>query len=209
MGDYYPDDINPIGVVFEVSNGGKSGKIVSLTSEFQQRWGGIQNESENGLPSAADPDNGDIATRDIINGRKNWGNFQSDYVIFEWLYNTVNGGDIDGKWYLPAKNELKSLYAATSGLTYADIKDTWLDDQAMPDFSTQPCINARDAFNTTLTDAGGLGLHQWAWYWTSTEVVTGSDVSNKTAWSVQFDTGVMQSIKIKWDWGRARPIMKF
>lgn len=209
VGDYYPDETNPIGVVFEVSNGGKSGKLVSLTYEFQQRWGGIQNESENGLPAAADTDNGDITTRDIINGRKNWGNFASDYVIFEWMYNTVNGGDIDGKWYLPAKNELKSLYAGTSGLTYADIKDTWLDNQPMPDFNSESCTNARNAFNTKLTDAGGIVLHQWAWYWTSTEVVTGSDVPNKTAWSVQFDTGVMQSIKIKWDWGRARPIMKF
>lgn len=211
VGDYYPNATNPIGVVFEISNGGKGGKIVSLKSEYSQRWGGIQNESENGLPTVADPDNGDIATRDLINGRKSWGNFTDggDYAIFYWLYNAVNGGDINGKWYFPAKNELKSLYAGASGLTYADIKDTWHDNAAMPNFNSQAYADARDAFNTKLTDAGGEWLHPWAWYWTSTEVVTGGDVPNKTAWSVQFDTGVMQSLKIKWDHGRARPIMKF
>lgn len=210
VGDYYPDAANPIGVVFEISNRGSNGKIVSLTQEFQQRWGGIQNESENGLPSIANPDNGDVATRDLINGRKSWGNFESDYVIFHWVHNEVNNKDINGKWYIPSKNELKSLYAASSGLTYADIEATWLDDQPMPNFDTQACKDARDAFNNKLTSAAGKWLDPYGWYWTSTEVVTGGEVPNKTAWSVEFAKGgLMDSSKIKWDWGLARPIMKF
>ena len=203
VGDLYPDATNPVGIVFEVSNGGKNGKIASLFLELQNRWGGIQDESTNGIPSVRDADNGKVATMDIINGRRNWGNFTSDYAIFEWLYNTVNGGDINGKWYLPAKNELKSLYAAMSGLTYADIETTWTDNAAMPGYDSQSCVNARDAFNLKITDAGGTWLHPYAWYWTTTEI------DNNTAWSVQFETGVMQSIKIKWDHGKARPIMQF
>jgi Ni/Fe-hydrogenase subunit HybB-like protein len=110
----------------------------------------------------------------------------------------------DGEWYIPSKNELKSLYAAFSGLTYADIEISWTDGNAMPDFDSQTYKDARTAFNLKMTTAGGSILNDTGRYWTSTEFD-----ANK-AWFIRFNTSVLEYNQEKYDtWTRVRPILAF
>lgn len=204
VGDVYPFNGTPAGIVFEVSNGGVNGKVVSLI-EKQNRWGdnNIQ-ESLNGVPAITDADNGKEATRALIEKRKDGGNFASDYAIFSWIYTTVNEGDLDGIWYLPAKNELKSLYAAMNGYTYSDIETSWIDGGVMPHSQEQASIDTRTAFNNKVTTAGGTAFTENGQYWATTEI------SKTVAWSVKIDTGILQNNKAKTDtYGRARLIRTF
>lgn len=204
IGDVYPKDGTPIGIVYEVSNGGKNGKVVSL-KEKQARWGdNTKDESADAVAFIRDNDNGRDATVNLINKRKTAANFVGDYVIFDWLLNEMNAGDVNGAWYIPSKNELKGLYAGISGLTYNDISTTWLDTQAMPNYSSTACNNARTAFNTQVTNAGGTAFNFYGQYWAVTEI------SANVGWSVHFSTSVLQNNKSKGDaFGRARAILAF
>lgn len=203
VGDLYPDAQAPEGVVFAVSDGGKHGKVVSLT-EFKHRWGSFPKvEATDGVPEAANADDGFMATTNLVSVRHTAGNFGSDYAIFHWIYTEMNAGEVQGVWYLPARNELRALLAAISDLDYADIADAWTDDLAMPQFEATQ--SAREAFNGIITAAGGTKLNLWGTYWSSTEI------DANYAWCVKFDTGRMVADKFKYDqWGpTARPIRTF
>lgn len=204
VGDVYPFTGTPIGIVFEVSNGGKNGKVVSLT-EKQHRWGSSpKDEMTDGIEFIRDADNGKDATRNLIRVRKAASNFATDYVVFHWLYTVMNENDESGQWYMPSKNELKSLYAAMSGLTYDDVSTSWIDGAAMPNFNSAEATAARTAFSDKVKAAGGTEFNLGGQYWASTEI------DNQKAWSVHFGTGVLQNSKFKYDeWGRARAILEF
>lgn len=204
VGDVYPKEGTPLGIVYEISNGGKSGKVVSL-KEKQDRWGdNSKDESADGVEFILDIDAGKQATVNLIAKRRSAGNFANDYVIFYWLYNELNEADVDGAWYLPSKNELKALYAGLSGLTYADIETTWTDGQAMPGFDSKACQDARTAFNNAVKAAGGTEFNFYGQYWAVTEI------SSNVVWSVHFQTSVLQTGKSKGDsYGRARAILAF
>ncbi len=204
VGDVYPFTGTPQGIVFEVYNGGKNGKVVSLT-EKQNRWGtSPKDESTDGVALIRDIDDGKSATHSLINVRKSASNFSTDYAVFHWLYSEMNESDVNGQWYIPSKNELRSLYAAISGIAYADIETSWIDGGAMPNLNSTAAIAARTEFNTKLTNAGGVILNLTGQYWASTEI------DNQKVWSVHFQTGILQNSKFKYDtWGRARAIMQF
>ena len=204
VGDVYPFMGTPLGIVFEVSNGGKNGKIVSLM-EKQHRWGtSPKDEFADGVDFVRDADNGKGATQSIVNARKDASNFATDYVIFPWLYTIMNENDANGQWYISSKNELKSLYAAMSGLTYDDVSTSWIDGASMPNFNAAEAIAARTAFNENIKAVGGAEFNLNGQYWTSTEI------DNQKAWSVHFGTGILQNSKFKYDeWGRARGVMEF
>lgn len=203
VGDLYPDAEHAEGVVYEVTEDGKHGKVVSL-DEYKHRWGSYPKvEATDGVPEAVNADDGSKATRNLIAIRHTAGNFATDYAIFHWLHTAKNGSDAEGAWYLPARNELRALLAAASGLIYADIADAWTDDAAMPQLAATQ--SARDAFNAILTGAGGTKLNLWGTYWSATEI------DGEHAWCVKFDTGTMVKDKFKYDeWGpTARPIRAF
>ena len=149
IGDSYPDAENPIGIVFETSNGGRNGKIVSLY------------EPDKMLTWSTETVN--TGATDALNGRKNmnaiaeyiaandqkWSNFPAFERVHDKNEETTDYSDPDAKgiWYLPAMDELKSLY-----LVYNE---------------------DRGGFNTSLTAARGVKLSS-ASYWSSSENVNAS-----------------------------------
>ena len=97
VGDYY-DDGKKQGVVFDVSDDGKHGKIVSLDQK-QLQWSTLSNGSI-GVTSESDGQ----SNTDIVMSRSDYNN----YPAFAWC----RGKGVD--WYLPSKNELLSLYHVKS-----------------------------------------------------------------------------------------------
>lgn len=126
IGDFYPDrkattsdggstwtGIKPLGVVFWLNpSDARHGKAVGM-SETQGRWGASpRNENANGVAGLRDNLSGKAGTRNLIIMRKDEPNFSSNYLIFDWIYRDINNGNTEGKWYLPARNELMNLYRA-------------------------------------------------------------------------------------------------
>lgn len=109
VGDLYPEE-NPEGIIFEIGADGVSAKIFSL-DEKQDRWGDASVlESENGVEGASE-DDGEIFTRNLTAKRQGQGNWaQNGYSLFAWLLETKNGGNAEGGWYMPAKNEALAIY---------------------------------------------------------------------------------------------------
>ena len=120
IGDPYPDATNPIGVVFWLDTTdpnynpatlkGSKGKIVSL-DEMKGTWGCYSYNNNTSPEGASDPDYGAQNTKKVIDNMLTPGNLPDDgsiniYVSFNWIYNTKNNKDINGRWYLPARNEL-------------------------------------------------------------------------------------------------------
>lgn len=105
LGDAYPHPALAIGVVYEISNGGKNGKIVSL-DEKNNRWG------NDGVTTATDGANGLVNMRAIFNISPTFASYES----FAWVHAKNNVGETysnpiaKGVWYLPARNELSVLY---------------------------------------------------------------------------------------------------
>lgn len=92
IGDLYPDALNPIGVVCQISNNGVNGKIISLEESFLQ-WSttGIFNTDEKAY------DHNDGTKNNLGNG-----------PYGKWVTSLGNG------WYGPAKNELTFSSATIS-----------------------------------------------------------------------------------------------
>ena len=95
VGDYYDDGVKQ-GVVFDVWDGGRHGKIVSL-DQAELLWSNVDV-----LVGAVSEDDGNVNT-DKIMSLANSG----EYPAFEWCRS--KGKD----WYLPAINELKLLLLNT------------------------------------------------------------------------------------------------
>lgn len=124
VGDYYNKD-GKEGVVFWVDETGRHGKIVSMTeSSSGLQWSSDKYERKR-LIGAVSETNG-------AENMKVYG-LESKYPAFKWCLDLGKG------WYLPAINELKTLY-----------------------------LN-RDAVNRTLEQKGGKKLGDVRWYWSSTE----------------------------------------
>lgn len=94
VGDYY-DDGKKQGVVFDVSDDGKHGKIISL-NVTALRWCSKLVSKSIGVTSKSDGQ----SNTDIVMSRSNYKN----YPAFAWC--REQGED----WYLPSQNELLSLY---------------------------------------------------------------------------------------------------
>jgi hypothetical protein len=111
VGDYY--NVSGVtGIVFEVSNKGKNGTIVSL-DEARLAWAlDIALEETN----ARDMDNG-MNNMNTIKGISGW---RSKYPAFVWC-DGKNTNGVTG-WYYPAINELKSLYYSWNAIEDALLK---------------------------------------------------------------------------------------
>ena len=94
-GDYYDDGVKQ-GVVFDVWDGGRHGKIVSL-DQAELLWSNVDV-----LVGAVSEDDGNVNTDKIMSLAN-----KDEYPAFEWCRS--KGRD----WYLPAINELKLLLLNT------------------------------------------------------------------------------------------------
>lgn len=143
IGDAYPHTGPAVGIVYWIdpTSNGKHGRVVGL-KEITGRWGVYGKDESPDVTGIRSFDDGKTATRNLIAARKDATNFTTDYFIFNWIYQTMNNGNIDGVWYLPAMAELSILYSA---------------------YNTN-----RGDFNDRLNAAGGDGLGDY-YYWSSSE----------------------------------------
>ncbi|MCC8173758.1 MAG: fimbrillin family protein [Odoribacter sp.] len=151
IGDYYPNAENPIGVVFwlDSEEDGKSatGKIVSLQQGigmWGKTWGtypDMYTEADLGVIGINSTEDGEEGTRNLISMRYTDEEFAEKYKAFAWIYN-LNENNLEGRWYMPAKEELQVL------------KD-WYEGN-------------KEVCNNLLTTVGGTGISKGN-YWTSTE----------------------------------------
>ena len=126
IGDYYNRD-GKQGVVFEVSDGGHHGKIVSL-DQTMLPWCTKEQYNRRIVVGASNTTDGKANT-DRVLARSD----SEAYPAFVWCRD--KGRD----WYLPAEDELESIYAA------------------------------EEKINVTLERLGKMKLDEILWYWSSTE----------------------------------------
>ena len=108
VGDYYKEN-GKEGVVFEVSDGGRHGKIVSL-DQAEKPWDARVKRS---LISYSRSSGEKIYTNDVndgmVNSKKVYGRLDKIYFdAFMWCQEKGDG------WYLPAVNEIRSIYSNAS-----------------------------------------------------------------------------------------------
>ena len=126
IGDYYNEN-GKKGVVFEVSDDGRHGKIVSLDMAAGEWCTKEQYDREIVVGASSETDG--KANTDRVMARSD----SEAYPAFVWCRD--KGRD----WYLPAKDELESIYAA------------------------------KEKINVTLERLGMRKLGKTLWYWSSTE----------------------------------------
>ncbi len=101
VGDYYNEN-GKEGVVFEVSADGRSGKIVSMKQSAKKLQWASDSAEQKRLIGANSETNGaynyNMAKVKAIYG------WQSKYPAFKWC------ADLGEGWYLPAKEELRTIY---------------------------------------------------------------------------------------------------
>ncbi|MCD7937906.1 MAG: fimbrillin family protein [Tannerellaceae bacterium] len=180
VGDPYPHVGPVIGIVYEVRNGGKNGKVVSL-DEFQGVWSDHFSDVD-----AGDPENGlknMRAVADYIQTNsegRNWANFP----VFSWVHakNAGNeeytGENVTGVWYLPAIEEaliLNEVYQSNVSV-----------------------------FNNWLTAAGGTAITNGAPYWASTSL----SINYAYLWTMSNGTTTSSANKT-YTGNRARCVLAF
>ena len=95
VGDYYNDGKKE-GIVFQVSNGGYCGKIVSLEKQHC-RWSNKNESGFDGLDGAA-----------VMAKVRSLPEWEVNYPVFAWC------ASLGDDWYLPESNELKALFSQRS-----------------------------------------------------------------------------------------------
>lgn len=141
VGDVYPYKGTPVGVVYEISNAGKHGKIVSL-DEGVAYWGAI-----NTVTNATSGSDGLTNMKTVFEYN---GNSFANYDVFSWVNVKNSAGTIYNSgatkiWYIPSFDELGALHNSCK----ADIT----------------------IFNNRLLSAGGREIETsiYPYYWSSTE----------------------------------------
>ena len=98
VGDYYNDGVRE-GVVFEVSADGQHGKIVSMKQSAEKiEWTSVE---EHNLLIGADSKTNGAYNMIKVKSIPDWRN---KYPAFKWC------ADLGDGWYLPAKEELLTIY---------------------------------------------------------------------------------------------------
>ena len=128
VGDYYPHVGRVQGVVFEVTHGGTHGKMVSLDEGTDLQW-----SSQYITTSATSRYNGQACTNTIKMYKQNNPTSTVTFPAFEWCI--AKGA----RWWLPAKEELESLY------------------------------KQKTIVNTALKNINGAMELSNSWYWSSSE----------------------------------------
>ncbi len=212
IGDYYPDPkvkfsapgtvskgTMPIGVVFWIDpassqDGGKTGMAGMIVSLAEENTDGKGIKWDDGWDinvyhtEATDMNSGSANMATVANyiatNNKSWNNFPA----FNWVVTKMNGqtdyNATRDRWYLPAKNELKMLYAGFSGKVYESLPE-WIDGANMAGYDDAGSVEARNVFNQAIVAAGGAPLETSSdpYYWSSVEDY---DV---LAWVVNFQNG--------------------
>ena len=104
VGDYYNEN-GKEGIVFEVWDGGRHGKIVSLNeTETEVAWEPRvkyeDGQNKNGTMTYADSESDGKANTDKLMSRSD----SHYFLAAKWCR------DKGARWYLPAKNELEAIY---------------------------------------------------------------------------------------------------
>lgn len=187
VGDYWPNAANPEGIVFWVKPGslGTQGKVVGLGETYVSKWGPDNDEEAGGVTDIRSLTDGATAMKSIIAKYKSSGTFATNYPAFYYIYNTVNSSNENGVWYLPARDELKMLFAGYSGKVYESIVN-WTSG-SIPDYDSQECKDARTIFNAKLKvkgmAIGDSGNSVAEWYLSS------SEISSTRSYSFTFEEG--------------------
>lgn len=98
VGDYYNDGMKE-GIVFEVTSGGKKGKIMSLNQSPLLPWT-VCKADVSRLIGTNSADDGRY-NQSVVEAIEDW---QWKYPAFDWCAQLGEG------WYLPSKEELQSIY---------------------------------------------------------------------------------------------------
>ena len=117
VGDYYNDGTKE-GVVFDVWDNGNSGKIVSMmqpTGTLQ--WSSDETEQKRLIGAGSETDG--AANMAVVKAISGW---ETKYPAFKWC------ADLGDGWYLPAKEELLTIY------NIKDKLDTNLTDKLFSDY---------------------------------------------------------------------------
>lgn len=101
VGDLYPKNETPYGVVFSVTNGGRNGKIFSLV----ETWDVWSSENVRQYLQSQDGTINMATLKEKVKSLRN-------YDVFDRCNSWDKGGK---KWYLPAVEELYGIYATWNG----------------------------------------------------------------------------------------------
>ena len=216
--DYWPNEDDPEGIVYAVTENGLHGRMISLNLEGRGRWGsagpnGTEGfiERTNGVPSMSVNGDGLTITRELVSLRKDQSNFATDYVLFNWLYETANGGNLDGGWYAPSREELKELCLVMSGLDPTKVEwdafknaTSGVDSKPIMPSWDETTAN-RTAFSKMMTDKGGVKIDFTSRH--SSVIETAED--GKRVYVLQLSAGCFQEHPKGNEYGRMRPHKHF
>lgn len=160
---------NPcIGIVFWVNPTDKThGKIIALDEVKDLLWGNpnvIESDAIQGISSQTD---GATATKNMINAHKDDPDFSSVYSMFNYVYQTKNKGDINGRWYVPSLHELQYLCCAYKGIS---TPKTWDYDNGNAPTLSGSSTTAAKRFKDAMATASGTPFNEDYAYWASTEM---------------------------------------
>lgn len=136
-----------------------AGHVISA-KEYKGSWGPRVSEQQttgnDAMRDEPSPD-GKLATSNLIKAHQSEAGFETNYPGFYWLLNTMNGGDVEGDWYVPSRPEIAEFYCAISGLDWADVLDGgWsytTEKKSIPGYDSDEAIAARKAFEDKIEAA--------------------------------------------------------
>lgn len=105
VGDIYPNSSKAVGVVYEITDAGRKGKVISL-DETTALWGPLAT-----VTNATSDANG-ATNQTTIKAIVGWA---TNYLGFKWC-DDKNALLSKLVWYMPAKNELTALYAVKAAV---------------------------------------------------------------------------------------------
>ncbi|MDR2130358.1 MAG: BACON domain-containing protein [Odoribacteraceae bacterium] len=177
FGDPYPDAINPVGIVYKVSDGGQHGAIVSLDQLTATAWGLDTDTHE------TDFSDGKINTREIIVTHRDDPTFTTTYPAFAWVHEK-NKSDLDGEWYIPSFWEVVEMYNLLVGNSAYIIPGGYPPSMQMNLSRPAHNLTERDYFNARIVAHGGTPFNYSAsMYWSS------SEASVSSAMAISFNNG--------------------
>lgn len=137
IGDLYPDAINPEGVVFDVSDGGLHGKIVSLDEVSDMRW----SYDITWMSNCSDANDGSLNKMS-----------RSRSGLATWCYDHGEG------WYCPARYELTRLSGNIAKVNATLVDNGYAKHEGFYWSSTQYGVKAEDlAYVVTVAEDNYLG----------------------------------------------------
>ena len=219
IGDYWPDEENAEGIVFYVTDGGLHGKVISIY-EKNAKWGPQISEAQAGVAGMREePEDGKLITKSLIEKYKDTDTFATDYPCFEWIYNTMNKGDINGPWYAPVRQEVAEWAVVMSGFDWDEVNASWKTNTGGPGYcqdklpisnwTDQAAQDARKAFNEKVKAAGGNEINLWGKYCSTWENQAGTSVFRFNITTNSDEGGQYQVISKTESSNRIRPVRTF